>query len=107
MTSAASARCVDAGVMVAAFAPWHERHSDAMTLMVDQPRVVAHFLVETYSVLTRLPAPFRAPAAVVAESLARRFPDDPPAPVFPQTCPSSRSMAISSTTRRGLTRGTR
>ena len=78
MTSAASARCVDSGVMVAAFAPWHERHSDALRLMVDKPRVVAHSLVEAYSVLTRLPAPFRAPAAVVAESLARRFPDDPP-----------------------------
>ena len=77
MTSAASARCVDSGIMVAAFAPWHERHSDAMTLMVDKPQAVAHSLVETYSVLTRLPAPFRAPAAVVATFLARRFPDDP------------------------------
>jgi len=38
---------------------------------------VAHSLVETYSVLTRLPAPFRAPADVVATFLARRFPDDP------------------------------
>jgi len=77
MTSAASARCVDSGVMVAAFAPWHERHSDALRLMVDKPRVVAHSLVEAYSVLTRLPAPFRAPAAVVATFLARRFPEDP------------------------------
>ena len=77
MTSAASARCVDSGVMVAAFAPWHERQSDALRLMVDKPRVVAHSLVEAYSVLTRLPAPFRAQAAVVATFLARRLPEDP------------------------------
>ena len=66
MTSGADGRCVDSGVIVAAFAPWHERHSDAIAVMVDKPQAVAHSLVETYSVLTRLPAPFRAPATVLA-----------------------------------------
>ena len=35
--------------------------------------VAAHALVESYSVLTRLPAPFRAPAAVVVSFLQQRF----------------------------------
>ena len=77
MTSGAKGRCVDSGIIVAAFAPWHERHSDANALVAVHPHVVAHSLVETYSVMTRLPAPFRAPADVVATFLARRFPDDP------------------------------
>jgi predicted nucleic acid-binding protein len=34
-------------------------------------------LVESYSVLTRLPPPHRAPAAVVAEFLGKRFPAPP------------------------------
>lgn len=37
----------------------------------------AHVLVETYSVLTRLPPPHRAPASIVAEFLVEWF-EDPP-----------------------------
>jgi predicted nucleic acid-binding protein len=35
--------------------------------------VPAHVLLETYSVLTRLPPPHRAPAGLVATFLAERF----------------------------------
>jgi predicted nucleic acid-binding protein len=36
-------------------------------------RLVEHCALETYSVLTRLPAPHRAPGAVVRDFLAARF----------------------------------
>ena len=38
------------------------------------PRLIAHCALETYSVLTRLPAPHRASAIVVVEFLRTRFP---------------------------------
>jgi len=60
---------VDSGVLVAAFGPWHEAHPMARDAVRDRPAVVAHSLAETYSVLTRLPAPFRASADVAGEFL--------------------------------------
>ncbi|MGC5584699.1 type II toxin-antitoxin system VapC family toxin [Ornithinimicrobium sp. W1665] len=58
----------DTSVLVPAFLPFHERHRQALRGLggaeLDLP---AHVLLETYSVLTRLPAPHRmAPAAVLA-----------------------------------------
>ncbi len=64
---------VDTSVIVAGFASWHEGHSSALAALSRKPRAPAHVLVETYSVLTRLPAPHRAPAALVAAFLAERF----------------------------------
>ncbi len=66
-------RCVDSGVIVAAFATWHERHETAYRLLRDPAEVAAHSLVESYSVLTRLPAPFRAPAPLVVTFFTERF----------------------------------
>lgn len=63
---------VDTSVAIAAFAPWHEHHQPAL----DAARgayMPAHCGIETYSTLTRLPEPFRAAGAVVAEYLRRRF----------------------------------
>ena len=68
---------VDTSVVVAGFASWHEGHASAAAVLAKRPRVPAHVLVETYSVLTRLPPPHRAPAAIVAEFLAERFDDLP------------------------------
>ena len=55
--------------MVAAVCTWHERHRAAVASIEqrfdrgDRLAVAAHALVETYAVLTRLPAPHRlAPA---------------------------------------------
>lgn len=70
-------RAVDSGVIVAAFASWHEAHADAADEVRGRPRVAAHALLEAYSVLTRLPSPHRAPAALAAEFLSAAFPDDP------------------------------
>jgi predicted nucleic acid-binding protein len=68
---------VDTSVLVPAFASWHEGHRAAAAVLERRPRVPAHVLVETYSVLTRLPPPHRAPGELVAIFLAERFADPP------------------------------
>jgi predicted nucleic acid-binding protein len=66
----------DSSVIVAAFAPWHPLHRRVRAELGAVSDVVAHAELEAYSVLTRLPAPFRADATVVAEYLRRRYPGD-------------------------------
>lgn len=70
-------RAVDTSVLVAAFASWHADHDLAVRELTRRPLVVAHSLVETFSVLTRLPEPQRAEPALVAEFLERNFLDPP------------------------------
>ncbi len=64
---------VDTSVVVAAFAAWHEGNRPSVAALTRKPRVPAHVLLETYSVLTRLPPPHRAPSLVVTAFLAERF----------------------------------
>ena len=64
---------VDTSVVVAAFASWHEGHLRAVEALARKPRVPVHVLIETYSVLTRLPPPHRAPVDVVTDFLSQRF----------------------------------
>lgn len=47
--------------------------STAPAALERSPALVAHSGLEAYSVLTRLPEPFRAPAATVTEYLAADF----------------------------------
>jgi predicted nucleic acid-binding protein len=68
---------VDTSVVVASFASWHEGHRPAAAVLAREPRVPAHVLVETYSVLTRLPPPHRAPSAIVTAFLTQRFRQTP------------------------------
>lgn len=68
---------VDTSVVVAGFATWHEGYRPAAAALARKPRVPAHVLVESYSVLTRLPPPHRAPADLVAAFLAERFAEAP------------------------------
>jgi len=67
---------VDTSVVVAAFASWHEAHDSAVAALARKPRLPAHVLMESYSVLTRLPPPHRAPGPVVAEFLGSEFGSD-------------------------------
>ena len=67
----------DTSVAVAAFASWHEAHAEAVARLAREPRLPAHVVVETYSVLTRLPPPHRAAPAIVEAFLARTFPNAP------------------------------
>jgi predicted nucleic acid-binding protein len=59
--------------VVAAFASWHEKHEPARRVLDGALRLVEHCALETYSVLTRLPPPHRAPGDVVRDFLAVRF----------------------------------
>jgi predicted nucleic acid-binding protein len=63
----------DTSVVVAAFASWHEAHEEARAAVARVDRLAAHVLIETFSVLTRLPPPNRAPANVVHAFLTRQF----------------------------------
>jgi predicted nucleic acid-binding protein len=66
---------VDSSVVVAGFASWSEQHDEANDILDRGPRLIAHAALETFSVLTRLPRPHRAPADLVHEYLVERFPD--------------------------------
>ncbi|HQZ36929.1 MAG TPA: type II toxin-antitoxin system VapC family toxin [Ilumatobacteraceae bacterium] len=70
-------RAVDTSVLVAAFASWHEDHALAVDELARKPLLIAHSMVETFSVLTRLPEPQRAAPVMVAEFFERNFPRDP------------------------------
>jgi predicted nucleic acid-binding protein len=67
-------KAADSSLVVAAFASWHERHDAARRALDAGVRLVEHCGLEAYSVLTRLPPPHRAPAQIVRDFLAARFP---------------------------------
>lgn len=64
-------------MIIAAFATWHEFHEPALVAVNSTKAAIGHVLIETYSVVTRLPAPHRVSPLVISEFLASRFPDDP------------------------------
>jgi hypothetical protein len=66
-------KAVDTSVIIAAFASWHESHALARRALDEGPSLIVHCALETYSVLTRLPVPHRAPADLAAQFLAARF----------------------------------
>lgn len=59
--------------MIAAFASWSEKHEAALQALGDVRDLVAHVELEVYSVLTRLPEPFRAEPTLVSEYLREDF----------------------------------
>lgn len=61
--------------MVAGLSAWHEQHVQAAEALTGVTILPAHVLVESYSVLTRLPAGLAVPAPVAADVLASRFND--------------------------------
>jgi predicted nucleic acid-binding protein len=63
----------DTSVLVASFASWHEHHDAAFAAVARLDGVIAHCLLETYSVLTRLPAPHRMTASVVSRYMKITF----------------------------------
>lgn len=68
-------KAADTSLVVAAFASWHETHEPARRALDAGLRLPEHCALETYSVLTRLPAPHRAPGDVVRDFLKARFPE--------------------------------
>src|SRR5262249_42894530 len=67
-------KAADTSLVVAAFASWHENHENARRALDGGLRLIEHCALETYSVLTRLPAPHRSAGLVVREFLQTRFP---------------------------------
>jgi len=67
-------KAADTSLVVAAFASWHENHEAARRALDGGLRLIEHCALETYSVLTRLPAPHRTSSAMVREFLGPRFP---------------------------------
>lgn len=63
----------DSSVVVAAFSSWNEHHDAAVAALGDIRDLVAHVELEAYSVLTRLPEPFRAEPSLVAKYLREDF----------------------------------
>jgi hypothetical protein len=84
---------VDTSVVVAAFASWHAQHEAADNAIDGGARLVAHCALEAFSVLTRLPPPFRATAPFVRDFLADRFPDANTAHSFPTLSSSASAEA--------------
>jgi predicted nucleic acid-binding protein len=70
-------RAADTSVVVAALAGWHEAHAPASAAIAGGVRLPAHCLLESYSVLTRLPPPHRFEPRLARELLQARFADEP------------------------------
>lgn len=64
---------VDSSVAIAAFGEWHELNSESRSVLDEGAAIPAHALLETYSVLTRFPPPYRAAPGLVDEWLKDRF----------------------------------
>ncbi|HEX7326946.1 MAG TPA: PIN domain-containing protein [Casimicrobiaceae bacterium] len=69
----AAPKAADTSVVVAAFASWHDKHDEARRALDGGLSLIGHCALEAYSVLTRLPAPHRAPGTVVRDFLRSRF----------------------------------
>jgi predicted nucleic acid-binding protein len=67
-------KAADTSLVVAAYASWHESHAAAREALDVGLRLIEHCALETYSVLTRLPAPHRSSGDVVRDFLRSRFP---------------------------------
>jgi predicted nucleic acid-binding protein len=66
---------VDTSVVVAAFSSWHVHHQRARAAMRDGPHLPSHAAAQAYSVLTRLPNPYRSSPELVHAYLFRAFGD--------------------------------
>lgn len=66
---------LDTSVIVAALLDWHEAHEPA-SQAARGGAIPAHALLETYSVITRLPAPHRLTPGVASSLLAGWFPSE-------------------------------
>lgn len=64
----------DTSVIVAAFARWHEDHPIAAATIGRVNALIDHVMVESYSILTRLPPARRIPPPLVSAFLDHHFP---------------------------------
>ncbi|HZI98734.1 MAG TPA: PIN domain-containing protein [Actinomycetales bacterium] len=64
----------DSSVVVAALSGWHVSHAVSLEALDDVERLPVHVLMESYSVLTRLPRGLAISAVEAAERLKAEFP---------------------------------
>lgn len=76
----------DTSVIVPLLAGWHPHHHEVRTLAEDLTHVGAQVLLESFSVLTRLPAPHRVAPAAAAEVLGL--------PLTPVTLPADEHAGV-------------
>jgi predicted nucleic acid-binding protein len=69
-------KTADTSVIVAAFATWHESHAAALAAVTAGVKLIGHVALECYSVLTRLPPPYRVAPAPVNRYLRESFDAD-------------------------------
>jgi predicted nucleic acid-binding protein len=74
---AAPGLTADSSIVVPSLLRWHPLHEQAASLLADVRQLPAHALAESFSVLTRLPAPRALRPAMAYQLLARAFPDQP------------------------------
>lgn len=67
-------KAADTSVAIAALLADHPAHTPASEALAACKTTIAHVAAETYSVLTRLPAPHRTEASTAATALAERLP---------------------------------
>jgi predicted nucleic acid-binding protein len=67
-------QAADSSITIAALWGDHPAHEAAAEALAACRTTIAHVAIETYSVLTRLPAPHRADATTVVTALAERLP---------------------------------
>jgi predicted nucleic acid-binding protein len=66
---------IDTSVAIPAMLSWHESHDDATPLAAGGA-IPAHAMLETYAVLTRLPAPHRLAVDIAGRLVTGWFPAD-------------------------------
>jgi predicted nucleic acid-binding protein len=69
-----SSSAADSSIVIAALLADHPAHEASADALAMSDSTIAHVVAETYSVLTRLPAPHRADAATAARALNQRLP---------------------------------
>ncbi len=75
-TSQPSRRAVDSSVAIPAMMTAHAQHNSSEEALAASDLTIAHVAVETYSVLTRMPPPYRLDAETAADIVERRFPSE-------------------------------
>lgn len=73
-TDRALSQTSDTSVVIAALLNDHPAHKASCGALAECRATIAHVAAETYSVLTRLPAPHRAEARAAAIALGERLP---------------------------------
>jgi predicted nucleic acid-binding protein len=78
-------KVVDSSVAVAALVEASSNHDRARAVLVAKPSIPVHAALETFSVMTRMPEPYRIDPVSSAELLAENFADR----VLPGVAPRS------------------